>query len=129
MRRFKFDKLVRDKIVDSVIANGNNPHWKELDDDEYIKELQAKLLEETSEISDASRDELPEEIADVQEIIDNLLDVLGITKDQLAAIQEKKNEQKGSFKKRQYIDFVEVKDDAREIEYYLKYPEKYPEIK
>jgi len=57
------------------------------------------------------------------------LEALGITKERFAEIQNKKNGKRGSFKKRQYIDVVEVKDGAEVIKFYLDHPEKYPEVK
>lgn len=129
MRTFSFSKLVRDKIVDAIIANGNSPKWRTLSDEEYIKELKKKLVEEALELIEADNKETIKEVADVQEIIDNLLEVLKISRRNLILVQHSKNEKNGSFKNRQYIDVVEVKDDASEIEYYLKYPEKYPEVK
>lgn len=129
MRKFRFSKLVRDNIVDAIIASGNIPQWKTLSDKEYIEELKKKLQEESMELTDASSEEVVKEIADIQEIIDNLLEVLKVSKEELKEAQKTKNDKNGSFKKRQYIDIVEVKDDAREIEYYLKYPHKYPEVK
>lgn len=129
MRTFKFSKLVRDKIVESIITSGNNPKWRTLSNEDYIQELKKKIIEESSELIGADKEEAVREIADIQEIIDNLIEALGVSKKQLVHVQKEKNKEKGSFKKRQYIDVVEVQDDAKEIEYYLKYPEKYPEVK
>jgi len=129
MRKFKFSKLVRDKIVDSIISNGGNPKWKVLSKRDYIEKLKKKIVEESSELNDTTKEELVEEVADLQEIINNLIKTLGVSKQDLSQIQKRKNKKKGSFKKRHYIDNVEVENDAKEIEYYLKYPQKYPEIK
>ncbi|KKR63322.1 hypothetical protein A2361_00425 [Candidatus Woesebacteria bacterium RIFOXYB1_FULL_40_26] len=129
MRKFRFSKLVRDKIVEDIISNSGTPRWKTLSGREYIQELKKKLVEEGLELLDARDRETPEELADIQEIIDNLLEALGITKERFAEIQNKKNGKRGSFKKRQYIDVVEVKDGAEVIKFYLDHPEKYPEVK
>ncbi len=129
MRTFKFSKLVRDKIVGSIISNGGNPRWKTLSKKDYIEELKKKMIEESSELISVTKEELVEEIADLQEIIDNLIKTLDVSKQDLAKIQKEKNKKKGSFKKRHYVDKVEVENNAKEIEYYLKSPEKYPEVK
>ena len=129
MRKFRFSKLVRDNIVGAIVANGNNPIWRTLQNDEYIYELKKKLAEEASELVSADSDETIKELADVQEIIDNLLKALKVSKKELAQAQKEKNNKNGSFRKRQYIDLVEVEDNASEIEYYLKFPNKYPEVK
>ncbi len=129
MRRFKFSKLVRDKIVDAITSHGNIPHWKVLTDSEYILELKKKIIEEAPELLNATGAEVVEELADLQEIIDNLLVALNIPKDELKKAQEKKNQQRGSFKSKHYIEEVDAQDGASEIDYYLKFPEKYPEVK
>lgn len=130
MRKFKFDKLVRDRIVEHIEKSGNKPVWKTLSDEEYVLELKKKIMEEASEllIDEPEGDELLKELADIQEIIDNLLAALGTSKKRLREFQKKKNEKNGSFRKRLFIDRVEAKDNAVEIDYYLKHPEKYPEI-
>lgn len=131
MRKFKFAKLVRDKIVDQIVSNGNKPNWRVLSDEDYIKELKNKILEEASEISKSEDSEdLVKELADVQEIVDNLLDTLKVSKKQFKEIQNKKNKKAGSFKKRLYIEYVETTDDEGEwTKYNLAHPDKYPEIK
>lgn len=129
MRRFKFNKLVRDNIVEKIISGGGNPIWRKLDQEEYIVELKKKLIEETKELDEANADEVLKELADAQEIIDNLVEAIGSSKKDLSEQQVKKNNQNGSFKNRQYIDIVEVADDAVEIDYYLKNSDRYPEIK
>jgi len=129
VRKFKFSKLVRDKIVEDIISNGGKPKWKTLSNKEYIHELKKKLVEETLELLNAEGSEIPEELADVQEIIDNLLAALVITKNKFTEIQKKKNHKRGSFKKRQYIDTVEVEDSAEVVKFYLDHPDKYPEVK
>jgi hypothetical protein len=72
--------------------------------------------------------EVTKELADVQEVLDNLLEVLGVSKEEFSEIQKKKNEKAGSFKKKQYIDSVGVEENSEWLGYYLKNPDKYPEI-
>lgn len=128
MRKFRFAKLVRDNIVEKIVSDGGNPIWRKLGQDEYIVELKKKLIEETKELGEASEDEVLKELADVQEIIDNLIEAIGTSRNVLTEQQVKKNNQNGSFKNRQYIDVVEVADNAVEIDYYLKNSDRYPEI-
>ena len=128
MRRFKFSKLVRDKIVQSIIDAGNIPHWRTLTKNDYVQELKKKMGEEAKEILSAQGDDLVKELADMEEIIENLLNVLKVSKEQLSEVQKMRNEKDGSFKNRQYVDEVEAKIDSEWVRYYLKNPEKYPEI-
>lgn len=129
MRKFKFGKLVRDNIVKGIIAVGNVPNHRKLNEDEYVQELKNKLLEETKELPTAQNTEVIGELADIQEIIDNLLIALNTSKEELKTAQEKKNNKNGSFKNRDYIEYVEAQDDSTWIEYYTQNPEKYPEIR
>lgn len=128
MRTFRFGKLVRDKIVEGIIAGGGVPKWKTLSGKAYTHELKKKISEEASEIVDASDGELLDELADIQEIIDNLLSAIGKSKKELSKAQEVKNQKRGSFKNRRYIDVVKVKDNAEVIKFYLEHPDKYPEV-
>lgn len=128
MRKFKFTKLVRDKIVQAVIDGGNIPNWRTLSKDEYITELKKKISEEAQEIPSADSNKLVQELADLQEVIDNLLEALNISKQELLEAQRKKNKSAGSFKKRHYIEEVKVAEDSEWSKYYLEKLEKYPEI-
>lgn len=131
MRRFKFEKLVRDKIVDQIVSTGNKPNWKVLSDSEYIQKLKDKIIEESQEIPRTDdKEEVVKELADIQEIIDNLLETLNISKEKFVEIQKAKNDKSGSFKKRHYIDDVETSDEVTKwVQYYLDNSDKYPEIK
>jgi predicted house-cleaning noncanonical NTP pyrophosphatase (MazG superfamily) len=127
-RKFSFKKLVRDKIVDSIKDAGGKPSYHKLNNKSFVGELKKKLVEEALEIpSETDRDKLLQEIADVQEVIDSLIDVLKSSKKEIQKIQKIKNQKIGSFKKRLYIEQVEVNKDSKWINYYLANPDKYPE--
>ncbi|MEO6508317.1 MAG: nucleoside triphosphate pyrophosphohydrolase [Patescibacteria group bacterium] len=128
-RKFKFTKLVRDNIVEGIIKAGNTANWRTLSNEEYIDELKKKVIEEAQEIPSAHNKDLVNELADIQEIIDNILVALKVTKKEFENIQKKKNDKAGSFKNKQYIEDVEVKQDSEWVKYYLAAPDKYPEIK
>ena len=130
MRKFRFDKLVRDKIVGSQREEGSVTDYKVLDKDEYLKELLKKLAEESKEINPAgSPDELLSELADLQEAIDCVLLAVGRTEADLAEVQKKKNTKAGSFKQRMYIKTVTIDENNPWIKHYLENPGRYPEIK
>lgn len=131
MRRFKFAKLVRDKIVEGIISVGNKPNYRKLRPQEYISELKRKILEEAQELTSIEdKEELLKELADLQEIIDNLLIALNISRKQLKNEQLRKNQKAGSFKKQLFVEDVEAKEENKKwIDYYLANPHKYPEIK
>jgi predicted house-cleaning noncanonical NTP pyrophosphatase (MazG superfamily) len=129
IKKYKFAKLVRDNIVKDIQKIGNRPIYKVLNDDEYISELLKKLLEEANEITSSPKDELLGELSDIQEIIDNLIVALNISKHDLQAAQDKKNSKAGSFKEKLYIDYVETDSESEWGKFYSKNSHKYPEIK
>lgn len=128
MLKFKFDKLVRDKIVDTQIATGAKPKYHTLDPDAHVAALVDKIIEEAREIIQADEDAVTSEIADVQQAVDDLIELVGITADQVAAAQQKKNEKAGAFKKGIYVEYVEVADNDPWVEYYRKNADRYPQI-
>ena len=51
-------KLVRDKIPERILDGGDRPQWWSLvDDDEYLRALRSKVVEEATEVRDASPSE------------------------------------------------------------------------
>ncbi len=129
MRKFLFNKLVRDEIVPGIIKNGAKPQYRQLDDKEFKKELVKKLQEEVDEFYLQPDDDVTELIADVQEVLDTLMSVHNISKEEITKKQEEKRTRRGGFNKRYFIEFVECNDDYPWIKYYEENPQKYPEIK
>ena len=119
-------KLVRDKVLNNILARGSKVVWKTLTDKELVYELRNKLLEESEELDPNNFEETRKELADIQELVDQLAKVLGINKNQLTTAQKKKIKNAGSFDKRIYIDTVELQDDDTWISYYQG---KFKEIK
>ena len=78
--------------------------------------------------NEKDHNELLKEIADVQEVLDNLIIALGSLPNEIKEIQAKKNAKAGSFKKRYFIEHVETKDNSPWNDHYLASPEKYPEM-
>lgn len=128
MPRFKFAKLVRDKIVDHQLASGAKPSFRKLSPDEHKQELINKIVEEAKEMAQARPEEIAAEIADVQQAIDDLKELHGLTDADIAKAQNEKNEKNGAFKKGIYIDYVEVDVDDQWVDYYRKNADRYPEI-
>jgi len=128
MRRFTFAKLVRDNIVEQIVAAGNIPHWRVLSNKEYLHELKKKIVEEAQEIPNTSTGDLVKELADIQELIDILLMKLDVTKEEFRRIQKNKKEKAGSFRKKHYIEYADINEDSEWTQYYLRNSKKYPEI-
>jgi predicted house-cleaning noncanonical NTP pyrophosphatase (MazG superfamily) len=128
MPKFKFGKLVRDKIVDRQIASGAKPQYRMLNEAEHKVALVEKIIEEAHEILQAGEAEVAAEIADVQQAIDDLKEKFGLSAADIASAQTAKNDKNGAFKKGIYVEHVEVDDSDEWVDYYKKNADRYPEI-
>lgn len=130
MRKFKQEKLWRDKLP--VIMQENHCsiiHSKQLNDAEFDRELRTKLLEEADEVNKASSTkELIEELADLYEVIDTMLDLHALDKEQVLLAQHKKRTERGGFMERTYVTVAEHPEGSFGEKYCLAAPDKYPEI-
>ena len=99
-----YNKLVRDKIVDIIKANGEIPKYHTLSDEQYLEELHKKLLEEAGEFIEA--DNL-EELADLMEVVYAIAKVKKINLEEVEQIRLKKREKRGGFEDRIYLEGVE----------------------
>jgi predicted house-cleaning noncanonical NTP pyrophosphatase (MazG superfamily) len=131
MRRFAFNKLIRDDIIDHMASDGPDgakPTIKELSDDEYIFELVRKLQEELGEMDLSDRAEAIKELGDLQEVIDALTIAIGFTDEDRVAAQVMKRAKLGGFARRIYVESVLVADDSTWIPYYQERADRNPEL-
>lgn len=154
MRTFRYDKLVRDKIVPEMKNEGSVVIWRKLDDDEFAKELARKLEEELEDLdAQVGKDRLHDlkELADVAEVYEAAYEVLDQDKhfdllesamaelekgidmweiypEELLAAKIEKIDRMGAFKDRFYIETVSVEDDNPWLKRYIESPDKYPEV-
>ena len=96
-----YNKLVRDNIPEIMFKNGATPVTRILDDEEYIIELNKKLLEEVKEYLES---ENIEELADIEEVILSILKVKGITQEELEEVRKQKVLKRGSLNKKIYLE-------------------------
>ena len=131
MPTFRYAKLVRDNIPRFHEESGHTITSKKLSGKELVRALAEKLHEEADEVDEAlNREELVEEIADVQQIINDFCMVSGISIEELTHVMDKKAERKGGFAEGAYIETVTMPDENDQwVAYCRKSPEKYPEIK
>jgi predicted house-cleaning noncanonical NTP pyrophosphatase (MazG superfamily) len=118
MPSFKFDKLVRDKIVEHQLTSGAKPSYRKLDSDDHKKELINKIIEEANEILKAEASEVAAEIADVQQAVDDLIIKYGLTKAEVKHKQKIKNQRNGSFSRGLYVEEVAIAEDHEWTNYY-----------
>lgn len=109
--KYQYDKLVRDKIPSQINEKeGKVAVWRKLDDDEYMKELDKKLLEEAHEFIE---DHSVEELGDLMEVIEAIMSFYRIEKTEVNEKQKMKRDKKGGFRDKIYLQYVE---EARNIE-------------
>ncbi|HXK31599.1 MAG TPA: nucleoside triphosphate pyrophosphohydrolase [Candidatus Paceibacterota bacterium] len=97
-------KLVRDRIPEIIEKNDKRkPRTKKLSRREFERELRKKLVEEASEASKATHLSLPEELADIEEIIDALCKIYKLKRSTITKIKNIKRAKRGSFKKRIFL--------------------------
>lgn len=99
-----YGKLVRDKIIDIIKSNGENPKYHTLNDEEYLKELHKKLFEEANEFIE---EDSPEEMADLLEVLYSIAKVKNISLQEVEDIRLKKREKRGGFDNKVYLETVE----------------------
>lgn len=130
MRRFLMNKLVRDKVVSIMEEQGKKATSRILNDEEFIKELKIKLKEELAELDEVEfgdRENFINELADIQLLVDYLLKVNKISKEELDKFQKEKLEKVGGFEKKIFVGEVDLKDNDEWVDYYIK--KRFKEIK
>ncbi len=105
MRNIKIhNKLVRNKIPDIIEADGRVAFFHILSYEEYINELDRNLIEECSEYCE---NKSIEELADIIEVIYAIAEVKGFSIAELDEIRNKKENERGKFNKRIFLEKVE----------------------
>ena len=101
-----YNKLVRDNIPAIIRNNKETPVTKTLKDEEYIRALKKKLLEEVVEFLDS--DDITE-LADILEVVDALSDANSSSLQEVMKIKEHKAEKNGKFKDKIFL--IEVQEN------------------
>lgn len=100
----EYNKLVRDRIPEIIEESGLVAETRKLGDEEYLKLLKEKLLEEGGEVIEAeSSYELKKELADILEILVSLAEVKGITIKEVEEIRKRRGEKRGRFKEKIFL--------------------------
>ena len=130
MPTFKFAKLVRNNIWKWHEEAGHTVDGQLLRGEDLKQALAKKLHEGSDEVAAANtREELIEEIADVQQIIKDLCTLEGIAINEIEQIRKKKATKKGGFLGGMYIDTVTMpNEDDTWVDYCRKDSLKYPEL-
>ena len=98
-----YNKLVRDKIPEIIEQDGKKCTVRVLNDEEYLKALDAKLDEELAEYH---KDQNVDELADLLEVLYAAAQARGFTEEELKMVRERKAEKRGRFKERLFLESV-----------------------
>lgn len=129
MKTYKFDKMIRDDLLQRMHDKGIIVHLKSINDENIIDYYKAKLVEESKEVQNSDdRQELIEELADLTEVIAALMVKLGINAEEVEYARVAKKEAKGGFSKAVVVDTVDIDPEHEFAIYYAANPDKYPEV-
>ena len=103
--KYVYNKLVRDKIPEGINnAKGKTCNWRILSDDEYLAELDKKLIEEAREFIVEHN---VEELGDLMEVIFSIMKARNISREQVEQQRIDKKNKKGGFENKIYLIDVE----------------------
>lgn len=102
-----YNKLIRHRIPEIIENDYKTCATRILNDEEYLKCLKSKLLEECHEVMNAEGEDIKKEIADVLEVLEALENTLHIDHQEVLSIKEKKARSNGAFDKKIYLEYVE----------------------
>lgn len=128
MVKFSYKKLVRDNVVDQHIANGTNPLYWHLSDEEHAEHLIKKVLECMQRVKSSAQETIIEDIAEAQQAIEDLRVKLGVSQAAVAEARTIQAARFGGYQKGLYIDHLRLDDGHRLIPHYRQNSEQYPEI-
>ena len=110
--RYTYNKLVRDKIPEEIDNElGRKCKYRILDDEEYLKELNRKILEEANEFIEENS---IEELGDLMEVINAIMKLKGYRMEDVKKVMKVKEEKKGAFNNKIFLEYVD--EEKRNLE-------------
>lgn len=105
MKKTIYNKLVRDRIPEIINSPTKKANYRILDDSEFLRALNRKLDEEHSEYQN---DLSIEELADMQEVINCIVESKGYSLEEFNEIRRAKAKRNGAFKNKIFlVDVIE----------------------
>ncbi len=102
-----YNKLVRDKIPEIIIADNWQPKIRVLKKSEMFLELKKKVLEEAKELVGAEKkSDVICELVDILELIAALMENRSIDPELLKIEQKNKRQKRGGFEKRLFLEYM-----------------------
>lgn len=108
MGRTKYNKLVRDKILEVIEADNASPVWHTVTGKDLRRAILEKIVEEAKELLESDGD--LGERADIAAILKKLDEVQGWTKADVDAASEEKAKKRGEFEKGIYLEEIITND-------------------
>ena len=100
-----YNKLVRDKIPENIDSEpGRKSQYRILNDNEYLTELNKKVLEEANEFIEENS---IEELGDLMEVINAIMKLKGYKLEEVYKVMKDKADRKGVFEDRVYLEYVD----------------------
>jgi predicted house-cleaning noncanonical NTP pyrophosphatase (MazG superfamily) len=101
----QYPKLVRDKIPEMIERDGRTAITHVAGQEEYLRYLLSKLIEEATELKHAvGSDHQKEELADVRQVLADLQVALNFSDDEIDKVQASKFAERGGFAERIILD-------------------------
>ena len=120
----EFEKLVRDRNPETIIASGGEINFEILTKDRKIQLLKEKLVEEANEVLVAkTNEEIADEMGDVLDVLHELIKSMKIKNRHIRRARRLKAKQRGKFKRGVYCHYVKFPVEVNE-----KWMEKYKKI-
>ena len=110
--RYTYNKLVRDRIPKNIDSEpGRKSQYRILDDTEYLKELNRKILEEANEFIEENS---IEELGDLMEVINAIMKLKGYSMEEVNKVMKSKAEKKGAFDNKIFLEYID--EEKRNLE-------------
>jgi len=95
-----YNKAIRDKIPEIIRALGKDCEIKTLSDEDFLLEMEKKLLEEVNEYGESGS---IMELADVLEVVYKIATLRGVDKEGLESLRLQKLIERGGFQKKLFL--------------------------
>jgi len=128
MAKFILNKLIRDKLRGEYEKMNQKAEYRALSPTEFAEALKQKLIEEANEIDVSDRQSIIGEVADVYQVLEDMLAANNISVEEVQNTKNAKFAKKGGFAEGTYIETLELSDNDDWNDYYRKHPDLYKEI-
>jgi predicted house-cleaning noncanonical NTP pyrophosphatase (MazG superfamily) len=106
-----YNKLVRDRIPEIINKDGKNAVSHVLSEEDYIAQLDKKIIEEVNEYIE---DKNLEEMADILEVLYAICKARGYTIEDLDNKRKEKAETRGGFQEKIFLEYVDEHITSKE---------------